>query len=207
MTAYCLNLLGRQLGPLKQAEAAGRLVPQVGAPACPGPVLDQNRALAAVVLMLPAPDITAAYGGTIFGISAHDASVWRLASLHVVFEPNACTATDAHAAASVRYSCHLPHPVPLAAHHGTCALLQELALLAALEQACEALLARCFENYAQLAEAAPSGVLEGGQAAPELPAPALLPAVELCNILRDALKPVDQARPAVCVTAVIRDQS
>ena len=72
--------------------------------------------------------------------------------------------------------------------------LQELALLAALEQACEALLARCFENYAQLAEAAPSGVLEGGQAAPELPAPALLPAVELCNILRDALKPVDQAR-------------
>ncbi|KAK9839863.1 hypothetical protein WJX81_007158 [Elliptochloris bilobata] len=96
VTAYCLDLLGNQLGPLKQAEAAGRLAPQ------------------------------------------------------------------------------------------------ELALLAALEQACEALLARCFENYAQLAEGAPSGILEGGQAAPELPAPALLPAVELCNILRDALKPVDQ---------------
>ena len=84
-------------------------------------------------------------------------------------------------------------------------VLQELALLAALEQACEALLARCFENYAALAEAAPSGVLEGGQAAPELPAPALLPAVELCNILRDALKPVDQARPAACAAAVSRD--
>lgn len=94
-------------------------------------------------------------------------------------------------------SCRPPRPMPEAALHRARALLQELALLAALEQACEALLARCFENYAALAEAAPSGVLEGGQAAPELPAPALLPAVELCNILRDALKPVDQARPAM----------
>lgn len=121
-----------------------------------------------------------------------------------MFEP--CASTDAHAVASACPSCRPPNPVPEAARHRARAIPQELALLAALEQACEALLARCFENYAQLAEAAPSGILEGGQAAPELPAPALLPAVELCNILRDALKPVDQARPAraACASAVPR---
>lgn len=32
MTAYCMDLLGAELRPLKQAEAAGRLVPQVGMP-------------------------------------------------------------------------------------------------------------------------------------------------------------------------------
>lgn len=48
MTAYCLNLLGRQLGPLKQAEAAGRLVPQVGALHA-RIQLDKTRPLAVIV--------------------------------------------------------------------------------------------------------------------------------------------------------------
>ncbi|KAK9806759.1 hypothetical protein WJX72_001747 [[Myrmecia] bisecta] len=70
-------------------------------------------------------------------------------------------------------------------------LPQELAILSRIEIATEALLAECFENYYSLSEAAPSGILDGGMAAPESPAPALLPAVELCNILRDVLKPKD----------------
>lgn len=56
----------------------------------------------------------------------------------------------------------------------------------------EALLARVFENYYSLQESAPNGILEGSVAASEQPAPALAPAVELCNILRDMLKPSDQ---------------
>lgn len=71
-------------------------------------------------------------------------------------------------------------------------LLQEQAILSRIENATEALLARCFENYYSLQESAPTGLLDGGVAAAEQPAPALLPAVELCNILRDVLKPGDQ---------------
>ncbi|DBB16594.1 TPA: hypothetical protein ACH3X3_014851 [Trebouxia sp. C0006] len=71
-------------------------------------------------------------------------------------------------------------------------LPQEVAILSRVENATEALLARCFENYYSLQENAPSGLLDGGVAAAEQPAPALLPAVELCNILRDVLKPGDQ---------------
>jgi len=67
-----------------------------------------------------------------------------------------------------------------------------VAILSRVENATEALLARCFENYYSLQENAPSGLLDGGVAAAEQPAPALLPAVELCNILRDVLKPGDQ---------------
>ena len=70
--------------------------------------------------------------------------------------------------------------------------MQEVAILSRVENATEALLARCFENYYSLQENAPSGLLDGGVAAAEQPAPALLPAVELCNILRDVLKPGDQ---------------
>ena len=70
--------------------------------------------------------------------------------------------------------------------------LQEQAILSRIENATEALLARCFENYYSLQESAPTGLLDGGVAAAEQPAPALLPAVELCNILRDVLKPEDQ---------------
>ena len=70
--------------------------------------------------------------------------------------------------------------------------MQELALLNRIENATEALLARCFENYYSLQEDTPTGLLDGGSAAGEQPAPALLPAVELCNILRDVLKPGDQ---------------
>ena len=67
-----------------------------------------------------------------------------------------------------------------------------MAILSRVENATEALLARCFENYYSLQENAPGGLLDGGVAAAEQPAPALLPAVELCNILRDVLKPGDQ---------------
>jgi len=67
-----------------------------------------------------------------------------------------------------------------------------VAILSRVENATEALLARCFENYYSLQENAPSGLLDGGVAAAEQPAPALLPAVELCNILRDVLKPGDK---------------
>ena len=71
-------------------------------------------------------------------------------------------------------------------------MLQEVAILSRIENATESLLARCFENYYSLQESAPTGLLDGGVAAAEQPAPALLPAVELCNILRDVLKPGDQ---------------
>ncbi|KAL3142941.1 hypothetical protein ABBQ38_003227 [Trebouxia sp. C0009 RCD-2024] len=71
-------------------------------------------------------------------------------------------------------------------------LPQEVAILSRVENATEALLARCFENYYSLQENAPNGLLDGGVAAAEQPAPALQPAVELCNILRDVLKPGDQ---------------
>lgn len=67
-----------------------------------------------------------------------------------------------------------------------------MAILSRVENATESLLARCFENYYSLQENAPSGLLDGGVAAAEQPAPALQPAVELCNILRDVLKPGDQ---------------
>lgn len=46
---------------------------------------------------------------------------------------------------------------------------------------CERLLARCFENYYSLSETAASGILEGGQATTQIPAPALKPAVQLCS--------------------------
>ena len=71
-------------------------------------------------------------------------------------------------------------------------MLQEVAILSRVENATESLLARCFENYYSLQENAPNGLLDGGVAAAEQPAPALQPAVELCNILRDVLKPGDQ---------------
>lgn len=96
------------------------------------------------------------------------ALVWQLATAH------ACTASG------------LAHP------HLCCLFLQEVAILSRVENATESLLARCFENYYSLQENAPSGLLDGGVAAAEQPAPALQPAVELCNILRDVLKPGDQ---------------
>ena len=50
-----------------------------------------------------------------------------------------------------------------------------------LEEDCEELLAQCFENYYALSENAPGGILEGGVAAADSPAPALGPAVELAG--------------------------
>ena len=58
-----------------------------------------------------------------------------------------------------------------------------MAILAQISMDCERLLARCFENYYSLSESAASGVLEGGQAATQIPAPALKPAVNLCSML------------------------
>ena len=59
--------------------------------------------------------------------------------------------------------------------------VQEAALLGRIEVAAEDLLARCLESYSSLAEGAPSGIAENGAPASEQPAPALLPAVELCR--------------------------
>ncbi|KAK9868824.1 hypothetical protein WJX84_006782 [Apatococcus fuscideae] len=70
-------------------------------------------------------------------------------------------------------------------------LLQENALLSRIETAVEALLARTFESYYSLKDDMPSGILEGGDPAPEQPAPALVPAVLLAGVLRDILRPTD----------------
>ena len=79
---------------------------------------------------------------------------------------------------------------PLKAAQGRGALLpQELAMLGAVEREAVALLAATLEAYHSLSEAAPGGVLEGGGAAPEVPPPALLPAVELAGTLREGLRP------------------
>jgi hypothetical protein len=62
-----------------------------------------------------------------------------------------------------------------------------------VEVACEDLLARCLENYHCLSEGAPSGIAEGGVSASEQPAPALLPAVQLCSARRPLHAP-----PSIC---------
>lgn len=67
-------------------------------------------------------------------------------------------------------------------------LTQEVAILAQISMDCERLLARCFENYYSLSESASSGILEGGQAATQIPAPALKPAVQLCSAPLSAIK-------------------
>lgn len=54
-------------------------------------------------------------------------------------------------------------------------------MLAQIQMDCERLLARCFESYYALSESASSGILEGGQASTEVPAPAFRPAVRLCS--------------------------
>ena len=59
--------------------------------------------------------------------------------------------------------------------------MQEVAILAQIAMDCERLLARCFESYYALSESSASGILEGGQASSEIPAPALRPAVQLCS--------------------------
>lgn len=83
---------------------------------------------------------------------------------------------------------------PLEAAAAAASLLPaERALLAAVERDSVALLGASLEAYHSLAEDAPGGVLEGGGAAPVVPAPALLPAVELCGILAHALAPGDTA--------------
>ena len=59
----------------------------------------------------------------------------------------------------------------------------ERALLAAVETDATALVAATLEAYHCLSEDAPTGVTEGGAAAPVVPPPALQPAVELCGLL------------------------
>ena len=63
-------------------------------------------------------------------------------------------------------------------------MVQELAILKRIEDACEELLALVFENYYSLCEKAQSGILDGGVAAPKNPAPVLQPAVNLCSAPR-----------------------
>jgi len=79
---------------------------------------------------------------------------------------------------------------PLKAQEAAGSLLpQEAAILASVEREVVALLAATLEAYHSLSESAPGGVLEGGGGAPDVPPPALLPAVELAGILRDGLRP------------------
>lgn len=59
--------------------------------------------------------------------------------------------------------------------------VQENALLGRIEDQVEALLARTFESYYSLKDDTPTGILEGGEPAPEQPAPALVPAVQLAG--------------------------
>lgn len=59
--------------------------------------------------------------------------------------------------------------------------MQENALLSRIETSVEALLARTFESYYSLKDDTPTGILEGGEPAPEQPAPALVPAVQLAG--------------------------
>ena len=59
---------------------------------------------------------------------------------------------------------------------------QENALLGRIETAVEALLARTFESYYSLKDDTPTVILEGGEPAPEQPAPALVPAVQLAGM-------------------------
>ena len=58
-----------------------------------------------------------------------------------------------------------------------------MAILSRIEDACEELLALVFENYYSLCEKAQSGILDGGVAAPDSPAPVLKPAVNLSRAL------------------------
>lgn len=62
--------------------------------------------------------------------------------------------------------------------------VQEIAMLAQISMDCERLLARCFESYYALSETAAAGILEGGQATTDIPAPALKPAIHLCSASR-----------------------
>ena len=176
MTASCLDLLGSELGPLKQAEAAGRLVPQARGSPCwmltPARQSAGRREVFEAVKASCKQEVFRAIAGTGEGAVLERPG---LRAVHAQVSP--MMARGASCLGVFLRHCLvmqlLPDPVGARA--------QELALLAALEQACEALLARCFENYSSLAEAAPGGIVEGGQAPPELPAPALLPAVELCS--------------------------
>ena len=59
----------------------------------------------------------------------------------------------------------------------------ERALLASVETGATALVAATLEAYHCLSEDAPTGVTDGGAAAPVVPPPALQPAVELCGLL------------------------
>ena len=86
-------------------------------------------------------------------------------------------------------------------------LMQEVALLGRIEVAAEDLLARCLENYYALSEAAPSGIAESGAPAAEQPAPALLPAVELCRAHTPRLPALGTCMliPSTCLTIHLAD--
>ncbi|CAG9463051.1 unnamed protein product [Pedinophyceae sp. YPF-701] len=69
---------------------------------------------------------------------------------------------------------------------------EESAMLRSICQAVESLVARALESYRMLSEQAPSGLCGPGEAPPQLPAPAMAPALALYSMLRDPLSPSDQ---------------
>ena len=124
---------------------------------------------------------------------------WLLASMGEAFGVRESYAALAHVrwavargnATSTAYCLHLLATAlaPLKRAEAAGELLpQEAAILAAVQRDAVALLGATLESYHSLCEDAPGGVLEGGGAAPELPPPALTPAIELCGVLRDALR-------------------
>ncbi|KAK9805114.1 hypothetical protein WJX73_010312 [Symbiochloris irregularis] len=109
-----------------------------------------------------------------------------LTHMRWVMRPENATAT----ADCLKLLCTSLGPLEKMQTEGTL-LQQETAILKRLEEDCEELLARCFENYYALSENAPGGILDGGVGAAESPAPALAPAVELSALMRAVLQPVD----------------
>ena len=78
------------------------------------------------------------------------------------------------------------HPICLLAlfqtlHPLLLVVLQEIALLKAIEEAVIAMLARCFEEFYAVSEDAATGILDGNVAATESPAPVLHHAVLLAG--------------------------
>ena len=60
-------------------------------------------------------------------------------------------------------------------------LLQEVALLKAVQEATKSMLAQCFQKYYAVSDSAPTGILDGDMANPESPAPVLKHAVKLAG--------------------------
>lgn len=73
------------------------------------------------------------------------------------------------------------HLLPSAHSRACVSLLQEIALLKAIEEAARSMLARCFQKYYAVSDSTPTGILDGDMANPESPAPVLKHAVKLAG--------------------------